>query len=126
MVSRMNTSELVGAAACVWNVPNNYYLPDRIWRAELKKGVNPIFLWQVLIQAETRALITSAAGGTSDSMKNISKEDLLSIPVISVTPDEQAAFAEYVVKIHGKEVSLKNEMLRGKSEYLKIIDSCYE
>lgn len=44
IISRMNTLELVGAAAYVWDVPENVYLPDRLWRAEIKRTANPIFI----------------------------------------------------------------------------------
>lgn len=32
IISRMNTAELTGAAAYVWNVPENVYIPDRLWK----------------------------------------------------------------------------------------------
>ncbi|HJK63458.1 MAG TPA: restriction endonuclease subunit S, partial [Methanocorpusculum sp.] len=73
IISRMNTSELVGAAGYVWRVPNNIYLPDRLWRVEPMDHTNPLFLWHLLIQQSTKNSIKKIASGTSGSMKNISK-----------------------------------------------------
>ncbi len=54
IISRMNTAELVGAAAYVWEAPTNTYLPDRLWRAELKNNASPVFVWQLLIQRSAK------------------------------------------------------------------------
>lgn len=77
IISRMNTLELVGATAYVWEAPQNTYLPDRLWRAELSKNACPIFVWQLLIQNSSKEEIRKVASGTSGSMKNISKPGLL-------------------------------------------------
>ena len=69
IISRMNTSELVGAAAYVWEAPECTYLPDRLWRAEIKDTACPIFVWQVLIQSSTKESIRRIASGTSGSIK---------------------------------------------------------
>ena len=99
IISRMNTAELVGAAAYVWNVEKNIYLPDRLWRAEIKESVNPIFLWQILIQQTTKNEMRRIAGGTSGSMKNISKSGLLGINVVNVPLDLQTQFADFVKQV---------------------------
>lgn len=96
IISRMNTAELVGATAYVWKAPENTYLPDRLWRAELNHNCNPIFIWQMLIQTSTKEQIRQGASGTSGSMKNISKQGLLSVKVKKVPIDLQNRFAAFV------------------------------
>ena len=96
IISRMNTAELVGAAAYVWDVPEHIYLPDRLWRAEMKETANPIFVWQVLIQSSTKESIRRIASGTSGSMKNISKPGLLGIRVVKAPVELQEQFAAFV------------------------------
>lgn len=81
IISRMNTVELTGAAAYVWDVQDNVYLPDRLWKANLKDDCNPIFVWQMLIQPSTKEQIRRECSGTSGSMKNISKPGMLAIKV---------------------------------------------
>ena len=110
LVSRMNTSELVGAAAYVWRAPSNTYIPDRLWRVKCR-DCNPVFLWQLLIQPLTKRRIRQIASGTSGSMKNISKQDFLGINVICVGKDKQNQFAAFVEQtdkskdIYGLEVA---------------------
>jgi len=99
IISRMNTAELVGAAAYVWDVPEHIYLPDRLWRAEVKETANPIFVWQVLIQSSTKESIRRIASGTSGSMKNISKPGLLGIRVVKAPIKLQEQFAAFVGQV---------------------------
>lgn len=99
IISRMNTIDLVGAAAYVWQVPDHTYLPDRLWRAELYDTSCPIFIWQLLIQNSTKRSIRRIASGTSGSMKNISKSGLLGIPVKKVGLYAQKQFADFVAQV---------------------------
>lgn len=96
IISRMNTAELVGAAAYIWEAPERTYLPDRLWRAEIKETACPVFIWQLLIQSSTKESIRCIASGTSGSMKNISKPGLLSIQVKKVDLPAQQQFAAFV------------------------------
>lgn len=99
IISRMNTSELTGAAAYVWDVPEKVYLPDRLWKAKLYDECNPIFVWQMLIQPSTKEQIKRECSGTSGSMKNISKKGLLGIKVKRVEVRQQDQFAEFVIQV---------------------------
>ena len=100
LISRMNTAELVGAVAYVWNVNPNIYLPDRLWRASLTEAANPIFIWKALIQFDAKQQIRSLASGTSGTMKNISKPKLLSVTIPKVSRERQDSFAQ---RLHATE-----------------------
>ena len=106
LISRMNTAELVGATAYVWKSKENIYIPDRLWKANFKPNVNPIFVWQLLIQRSTKEQIRKIASGTSGSMKNISKSGLLGIEVINVDINKQNEFADFVKQVD----KLKSQM----------------
>lgn len=110
IISRMNTAELTGAAAYVWSVMDNVYLPDRLWRAELKEGCNPIFVWQMLIQPEIKEQIRRKASGTSGSMKNISKPGLLSIRAKIVPKNLQDEFANFVKQVDKSKVAVQKAL----------------
>jgi type I restriction enzyme S subunit len=99
IISRMNTLELVGASAYVWKAPDNTYLPDRLWKAIISDKANPIFVWQSIIQPTSKEAIRKIAGGTSGSMKNISKQGLLNLHVKLVDIDQQNEFAAFVSQI---------------------------
>lgn len=94
LISRMNTAELVGAVAYVWDVKPNIYLPDRLWRASLTEAANPIFIWKALIQFDAKQQIRSLASGTSGTMKNISKPKLLGITIPKTSREKQDTFAQ--------------------------------
>jgi len=96
LVSRMNSPELVGSCAYVWKAPANTYLPDRLWRAELKQGNNPIYLWFSIIQLKAKEQIRTLASGTSGSMKNISKPRFLSVKIKNVPLSLQQSFAKRI------------------------------
>ncbi len=118
IISRMNTIELVGAAAYVWNVPDNIYLPDRLWKAKIKNNANPIFVWQTIIHPKTKKLVRRIAGGTSGSMKNISKNKFLEISVKKATRKEQDQFANFVTQVDKSKFALvKSIKLLKKSPF---------
>ena len=99
LISRMNTAELTGAAAYVWHISDNVYLPDRLWKAVLKNDCNPIFLWQMMIQYSTKEQIRRKCSGTSGSMKNISKVNMLDVNVKNISIDLQNQFADFVQQV---------------------------
>ncbi len=99
IISRMNTAELTGATAYVWDVPEKVYLPDRLWKAVLYDNCNPIFVWQMLIQPSTKEQIIRECSGTSGSMKNISKPGMLAIKVKKVPIEMQNSFSNFVIQI---------------------------
>lgn len=110
IISRMNTAKLVGAAAYVWDVPERVYLPDRLWRAEVKETANSIFVWQVLIQSSTKESIRRIASGTSGSMKNISKPGLLGIRVVKAPIELQEQFAVFVEQTNKSKVVVQKAL----------------
>lgn len=119
IISRMNTSELVGAAAYVWEAPDKTFLPDRLWRANLHNNCNPIFVWQSLIQPSTKEQISRDASGTSGSMKNISKPGLLGIKVKLIPFEQQEIFASVVKQVY----KLKVEVQKSLEETQLLFDS---
>lgn len=100
IISRMNTSELVGAAGYVWAInSDNIYLPDRLWKVILNDRVNPVFLWKLITNEKTKLKIKRIASGTSGSMKNISKSKFLQIrvPLPPIAPQNE--FADFVAQV---------------------------
>ncbi len=108
LVSRMNTPELVGSCAYVWKAPNNTYLPDRLWRATLKQGNNPIYLWFSIIQLKSKEQIRSLASGTSGSMKNISKPRFLSVKIKNAPLSLQQDFAKRIELIEQQKAQISS------------------
>ena len=81
LFSRMNTPHLVGATVFVDRDFPFLFLPDRLWELVPRESVNARWLSFVLSDSQTRRVLSELASGTSGSMKNISKEKLLSVSI---------------------------------------------
>jgi type I restriction enzyme S subunit len=93
IISRMNTPALVGANAYVESSHEKLYLPDRLWAAKPREGVSMRFLAFILGSDKGRAALSVLAKGSSGSMKNITKPEVLAFSVITPSPDEQQRIA---------------------------------
>ncbi len=92
LMSRANTSELVGAVAYVPSTPPNLALPDKVWRFEWIGDAEPVFYQALLSAPAVRRRISRLASGTGGSMKNISKAKLETMPLPRVSLEQQRAF----------------------------------
>ncbi|MCC6607879.1 MAG: restriction endonuclease subunit S [Anaerolineae bacterium] len=83
IISRANTTELVGAVSMVRQTPPKVLLPDKLWRIKTKEDSNvlPDFVLFVLRQDSLRQIIGVLATGSSGSMKNISKAKAATLPI---------------------------------------------
>ena len=81
LLSRANTTELVGASALVETSATNLFLPDKLWKLQLKDQVNAYFFWHLLQTKIVRSSISKASSGSGGSMKNISQKAFLAISV---------------------------------------------
>ncbi len=95
IISRSNTPELVGHSAYIYQDYPNLYLPDKLWQTILRKGANVDSVWlsQVLASKEMLQIISSMASGSSNSMKNISKDVFLNFKIWFPPLAEQHAIA---------------------------------
>lgn len=82
IISRMNTPSLVGANSYVENTIENTFLPDRLWQVKPKKNkVIMRWLGYWFSSDHTRFVLSNLGTGTSGSMKNITKTDVLDIKI---------------------------------------------
>jgi len=101
LMSRANTTELVGAVCMVRHIPPRVLLPDKLWRMKLRRTaeVNANYLLHILQLPHIRRIIGELATGTSGSMKNISKDKAGTIPIMLPPHGQQEAFAEVVHRV---------------------------
>lgn len=87
----MNTPALVGANAYIRFAPANTYLPDRLWQVKPKNSkVDMCWLGYWFGSRHARYTMSANATGTSGSMKNITKPDVMSMKVaIPPLPEQQ-------------------------------------
>ena len=99
IISRMNTPALVGANAYVESHHENLFLPDRLWAAKPREGVSMRFLAFILGSDKGRAALSKLAKGSSGSMKNITKPEVLAFSVMAPSPSEQQKIASCLSSI---------------------------
>ena len=133
LISRANTYELIAACGLVERDHPNLFLPDKLWRVVLRDPNRDHALWllQVLNSPDVRRKLKSRASGTSGSMKNISKEAFLGIPVFRPCYETQRVIATILrrwdvatythedliaVKLHLKH-GLMQQLLTGKRRF---------
>jgi type I restriction enzyme S subunit len=101
LFSRANTVDLIGATAFVYTTPNNLVLPDKLWRFvwHSPARAHPLFVRNLFQQIKFREQISKRSTGTSGSMKNISQNKVLSIPVSYPPLALQEQFANRIEKL---------------------------
>lgn len=99
IISRMNTPALVGANAYVKGDYPNIFLPDRLWAAKPRPGADMRFVAFVLGSDRGRAALAGLAGGSSGSMKNISKPSVLELAVMAPSLAEQQRIADCLTSL---------------------------
>jgi type I restriction enzyme S subunit len=103
LMSRANTTELVGAVAYVDQVADNLVLPDKIWRFEWHDAASvPTFYHAVFRSPAIRRRISRMSSGTGGSMKNVSKEKLANLRLPAVSFADQQRFAAHVEGIEAQ------------------------
>ena len=93
IMCRKNTPALVGSNAYVESSHENLFLPDLLWAAKPREGVSMRFLAFILGSDKGRAALTKLAKGSSASMSNITKPEVLAFTVIAPSPAEQQRIA---------------------------------
>jgi len=98
--SRMNTPDLVGSNGYVEKDFGNLFLPDRLWITEFFEDIQLSVKWLsfVTISRRFRSELSSRSTGTSPSMKNITKDDLLTIKIPYPSFSEQLQIVSYLDK----------------------------
>ncbi|WP_068858419.1 restriction endonuclease subunit S [Perlucidibaca aquatica] len=81
LVSRANTAELVARSVVVDATPNRLMLSDKIVRLKLTNLCNRHYVNLMNSATYARKYYARVAGGTSSSMKNVSREQILSLPI---------------------------------------------
>ncbi len=81
LLSRANTEELVARSVVVKVAPSKLMLSDRIIRLDVSSWVNREFLNFCNNARHARIHYIANASGTSSSMKNVSREVVLTVPI---------------------------------------------
>lgn len=107
LISRANTTQLLGSISIVEGVNDRkLLLCDKIYRISLN-GIDKRYIFYYLRSKLGRALIEENANGASNSMQNISQEDIKNI-LLTIPPlAEQTAIVAYIERETQKLDALK-------------------
>jgi type I restriction enzyme S subunit len=124
IISRMNTPALVGANAYVEEDLENIFLPDRLWAAKPNPGTSMRFVAFILGATKGRAALSRLAKGSSGSMKNISKPEVLAFSLTAPSPAEQHSIAsclsslDDLIAVEGQKLEALKTHKRGLMQQL--------
>ena len=101
IISRMNTPALVGECGFTKDAKAGTYLPDRLWQIQNFNKSSFDFVWlnYLLNTKQYRDAVRATATGTSNSMKNISKERMLDIEIPRPPINEQENIADALSEV---------------------------
>jgi len=127
LISRMNTSELVGASVLVRDEIENYTIPDRIWKIKWKSKDSQTlnYFWQCINHESFRNEISKIATGTSGSMKNMSKKKMFNMDVILPPIELQKKFDEICDKIEHQKRQLFNSLKKSEELFSSLVQGAF-
>ena len=121
IISRMNTPALVGANGYVENEITNSFLPDRLWQVKPRDNkVNMKWLGYWFSSSHTRYALSSTATGTSGSMKNITKPDVLNIK-IDIPPLLEQQKIVKILSTWDKAISTTERLIENSTQQKKAL-----
>lgn len=99
LVSRSNTVSLVGASVLVGTCRPKLLLSDKSLRLRYSDRISARWLQGSLAAPHARDQLSTHATGTSDSMRNISQDDVLSLRLLLPPRNEQERIADTLDEI---------------------------
>jgi type I restriction enzyme S subunit len=111
LITRANTTELVGRTCVVEENFPNLMLSDKSLKLELdEKKANPFYINQVLKSFNSRLQIESVATGTGGAMKNIAQSEIRALKIPSPSIDEQNAFEKRIKEFRRVELDTRSKI----------------
>ncbi len=99
LLSRANTAELVARSVVAWNPDPQLMLSDKIIRLHIAARADKAYINLFNNSSFARAHYVAKASGTSASMKNVSREVVLSLPIPVPPAAEQSRIAAAVASL---------------------------
>ena len=127
IISRMNTTELVGKSAYIRNHHKNLFLPDRLWQTEKAElSYNVRWLSHALSFQSFMNEIGKISSGTSGSMKNISKKNFLKLPMIYPPEKLQSQFTQRVAQIEKQKQQAEESLVKAEELFSSLLQRAFK
>lgn len=127
LISRANTADLVAKAVIVPDIaPKNLMMSDKIIRFKLHENVNGEYLNLMNNSQVSRDYYNRVAGGTSSSMKNVSREQIRGLVVALPPLQEQHRIVAKVDELMAICDQLKTKANQSQQTQLHLTDAIVE
>jgi type I restriction enzyme S subunit len=115
LLSRANTADLVARSVLVTDPPPKLMLSDKIIRLKLSQRVDSRYINFVNNSTDARVYYAERASGTSSSMKNVSREVVLGLPVPLPPLSEQRRIVSRVTELRRLCADLRQRLAASQS-----------
>ena len=127
LISRANTSELVARSVVVpEGAPTRLMMSDKIIRFVFSKQVEPLYLNLFNNSPHARNYYLSVAGGTSSSMKNVSRAQIQALAVPLPPKAEQIRIVQKVDELMALCDQLKERLNQGSETRCHLAEAVVE
>lgn len=123
LLSRANTAELVARSVVVMVTEPQLMLSDKIIRLDVSREINRPFLNLVNNAIQAREYYAVNASGTSSSMKNVSREVVLGLPVPVPPIAEQSRIVTRVTALRRLCADLRQRLAEGQSVQSRLAEA---
>lgn len=110
LITRANTTELVGRTCLAEEDYPNLMLCDKTLKLVYNEQINPYFLNEALKSFNSRRQIESYATGTGGAMKNITQSEIKSIKIPFPEKKVQDELAQHIINIKKCSVNLESKI----------------
>jgi type I restriction enzyme S subunit len=130
LLSRSNTTQLVGATVLVEKCRARLLLSDKSLRLRYVENLSHLWLHRALSSSVARTQLSAMATGTSDSMRNVSQEKIKSVvlPLPSLAEQQQivSEVAERLSQIESSATAITHSLLRAARLRQSILKQAFE
>jgi type I restriction enzyme S subunit len=127
LFSRANTRDLVGATCIVDAEYNQLFLPDKLWKIQLRPSCSTnIYVKNLLTHEGFRENLKKVATGTSGSMLNISKAKLLKLSIPNPPIDLQTHFSERVQQIEAQKEAMTTSLHELENNFKSLMQRAFK
>ncbi len=123
LISRANTAELVARSVVVNQDYPRHMMSDKIIRIRFSEDVEPNYLNLVNTSPSSREYYARVAGGTSSSMKNVSRKQILELPVNLPPLEEQKRIVAKVDQLMALCDQLEAKFNQARQQSEKLMDA---
>jgi type I restriction enzyme S subunit len=123
LMTRANTAELVAKSVVVEETPPRLLLNDKTLRVVFPASVDPRYVNLFNNSSFARQYYVSVASGTSESMRNVSRESILNMPIPVPSLSEQKRIVEKVDQLMKLCDDLESKLTLAESASSQLLSS---